>query len=193
VSYHRLAGPGGEARRTLEALAYSYLGDWIFRQRGEQREGKAGADARLAAALGLQAQLARILDGEPPCDLFARWKPLQRQPIGWEPDLDDGVRVNIRPFLKAELPTGGRKGAGLLRWKPNVKWTKDRGQEPQSLRPKDDFPWFWSCRGDGTLAERTDFAGGPDFDGNRWNDLHYTNATKRAAREREGRSGRGDA
>jgi hypothetical protein len=193
VSYHRLAGPSGEARRTLEALTYSYLGDWTLRQKAEQREEKAGADARLAAALDLQAQLQRILEGEPPCDLFVRWKPLHRQAIGWEPDIDDGVRLNIRPFMRAELRTGGRKGAGLLRWKPNIKWTKDRGQEPQSLRPKDDFPWFWSCPGDGTLGERTDFAGGPDFDGNRWNDLHYTNATKRADRARAGGGGRGDA
>jgi hypothetical protein len=184
VSYHRLAGPDGEARRTLEALTYSYLGDWIERQKAEQREGKAGADGRLAAALDLQAQLARILEGEPPCDLFVRWKSLRRQPIGWEPHIDDGVRFNIRPFMNAELRSGGRKGAGLLRWKPNVTWNKDRGQEPQSLRPKDDFPWFWSCPGEGTPAERTDFRGGPVFDGNRWNDLHYTNAVKRTAREK---------
>jgi hypothetical protein len=189
INYHRLAGPDGEGRRTLEALAYSYLGDWIERQKTEQHEGKAGADGRLAAALDLQAQLERILEGEPPCDLFVRWKPLDRQPIGWEPDLDDGVRLNIRPFMKAELRSGGRKGAGLLRWKPNLKWTKDRGQEPQSLRRKEDFPWFWSGPGDGTYEARKDFGGGPDFDGNRWNDLHYTNAAKRAARERAGREG----
>lgn len=184
VNYHRLAGPNGEGRRTLEALTYSYLGDWILRQQAEQREGREGADGRVAAALDLQAQLVRILEGEPPCDIFVRWKALHQQPIGWEPDLDDGVRLNIRPFLSAELRTGGRKGAGILRWKPNVKWTKDRGQEPQSLRPKDDFPWFWSAEGDGTIAARTDFMGGASFDGNRWNDLHYTNATKQAARDR---------
>jgi hypothetical protein len=186
VNYHRLAGPDGEGRRTLEALTYSYLGDWIARQQAEQREGREGADARLAAAQDLQSQLERILAGEPPCDLFVRWKPLNRQPIGWEPDIDDGVRLNIRPFLRAELRTGGRKGAGLLRWKPNIKWTKDRGKEPQSLRPKTDYPWFWSCRGEGPESDRTDFTGGAAFDGNRWNDLHYTTATKRAARERAG-------
>ena len=184
VSYHRLAGGGGEGRRTLEALTYSYLGDWITRQKAEQREGKEGADARLAAAQDLQAQLEKILEGEPPCDLFVRWKPLHRQPIGWEPDIDDGVRLNIRPFMRAELRTGGRKGAGLLRWKPNIHWRKDRGKEPQSLRPKVDFPWFWSCPGDGTIDARTDFPGAPTFDGHRWNDLHYTRATKRTARER---------
>jgi hypothetical protein len=184
VNCHRLAGADGEGRRTLEALTYSYLGDWIERQKAAQREGKAGADGRLAAALDLQAQLARILAGEPPCDLFVRWKGLRSQPIGWAPDIDDGVRLNIRPFIRAELRSGGRKGAGLLRWRPNIKWGKDRGEEPQSLRPKEDFPWFWSCPGEGTLTERTDFYSGPKFDGNRWNDLHYTNAAKRAAREK---------
>ena len=48
-----------------------------------------------------------------------------------------------------------------------------------------EYPWFWSCPGAGLLAERTDFRGGPEFDGNRWNDLHHTNAAKRAARARK--------
>jgi hypothetical protein len=186
VNAHRLTGPEGEGRRTLEALTYSYLGDWVQRQRAEQREGREGADGRLAAALDLQAQLERILEGEPPYDLFVRWKPLHEQPIGWEPDVNDGVRLNLRPFMAAELRKGGRTGAGILRWKPNIKWDKDRGKEPASLRPKTDFPWFWSCPGNGPTAERTDFMGGDTFDGDRWNDLHYTNATKRAARERAG-------
>ena len=191
VNYHRLVGPDGEARRTLEALAYSYLGDWIDRQKAEQREEKEGSDARLASAQELQAQLDRIISGEPPCDLFVRWKPLFRQPIGWDPDINDGVRLNIRPFLSAELRTGGRKGAGILRWKPGVNWKKDRGQEPRDPRPREDFPWFWSCPGDGSSEERTAFMGGVEFDGNRWNDLHYTNAAKRAARDRERSSAMG--
>lgn len=184
VNYHRLAGRDGEGRRTLQALAYSYLGDWIERQKAEQRDGKEGADARLAAAQDLQAQLERILAGEPPCDLFVRWKPLHQQPIGWEPDINDGVQLNIRPFLSVDLRTGARKGAGILRWRPSaIDWKKDRGKE-RSLRPRAEFPWFWRCPGDGSLEERTDFQGGSEFDGNRWNDLHYTNAVKRAARER---------
>ena len=190
VNYHRLAGADGEGRRTLDALTYHYLGDWIERQRADQQEGKAGADARLAAALDLRAQLERIATGNPPVDLFVRWRPLHHQPIGWEPDIDDGVRLNIRPFMRAELRTGGRKGAGILRWKPSVKWGKDRGKEPERdndtsehVRPREHFPWFWSCPGGGTEQQRTDFQGGPDFDGNRWNDLHYTRAVKAAARQ----------
>ena len=182
VNYHRLAAPAGAGRRTLEALAYSYIGDWIARQEADQRDGTEGADGRLAAALDLRQQLERILEGEPPCDLFVRWKPLAEQPVGWTPDSNDGVRLNLRPFLSAELARGGRAGAGVLRWKPNVAWGKDRGKEPASLRPRDEFPWFWSGPGGGTVDERTDFRGGEEFDGNRWNDLHYTNAVKRAAR-----------
>ena len=186
VNYHRLTGPDGEGLRTLSKLLYDYLGVWVARQKAEQREGTEGADGRLAAAINFGAQLEMILEGEPPCDLFIRWKPLHRQPIGWEPDRDDGVRLNIRPFIATDLRFGGRKGAGILRAKPNVKWSKDRGKEPASLRPRPDFPWFWGCPGAGTPDERTDFLGGSDFDGNRWNDLHYTNVAKRAARRRAG-------
>jgi hypothetical protein len=184
VNAHRLTGSGGEGRRTLEALTYTYLGDWIARQQTDQRESMEGADARLAAAQDLQHQLESILEGEPPYDLFARWKPLHEQPVGWDPDINDGIRLNIRPFMNAQLRTGGRKGAGILRWKPNIKWGKDRGKEPESLRPKEDFPWFWSCAGKGSVDERTDFLDGNAYDGARWNDLHYSNAAKQAARDR---------
>ena len=40
VNYHRLAAPNGEGRRTLEKLIYSYLGDWIDRQRADQKAGR---------------------------------------------------------------------------------------------------------------------------------------------------------
>ena len=186
VNYHRLAGPGGEGRRTLESLAYSYLNDWIDRQRLDQSEDVPGADARLAHALDLQRQLERILEGEPPCDLFVRWKPLHAQAIGWEPHLDDGVRLNIRPFMRAKLRTGGRAGAGILRWKPSIKWGKDRGKEPQEPRPRDTFPWFWGFPGTGSAEARTDFRASEEarFDGNRWNDLHYTRSAKLGARNK---------
>ena len=185
VNYHRLAGREGEGRRTLNALTYSHLGDWMARQKAAVEGGIDGADGRYAAAQDLQNQLKKIIAAEPPCDLFVRWKPLGEQPVGWEPDINDSVRINIRPFMSAELSRGGRGGAGILRIKPKIKWPKGRGQEPRGLRQRDEYPWFWGCPGDGTEAERTDYVGGPDFDGNRWNDLHYTNAFKRAARSRK--------
>ena len=209
VNYHRLVDPNGEGRRTLEALTYSHLGEWIVRQKADRDRGTDGAEGRLAAAQDLQNQLEKIIAGEPPCDLFVRWKPLREQPIGWEPDINDGVRVNIRPFMSVELRTGGRAGAGILRAKPKIVWGKDRGtevlkprkrrkppwleddayeadvDEERELRPREDYPWFWGCPGGGTRSERTDFRGGPDFDGSRWHDLHYTNAFKRAARSQK--------
>jgi hypothetical protein len=182
VNYHRLAAPNGEGRRTLEKLLYSYLGDWIDRQRANQQAGVEGADARVAAAEHLKTELANILAGEPPYDLFVRWKPLHEQPIGWEPDINDGVRINIRPFMTAK-PLGARaKGACILRTTPKIKWDKDRGKEPQ--RAREDFPWFWGWDPD-NKDDQKDFGGrGKEPDGNRWNDLHYTRAFKQAARDR---------
>ena len=181
VNYHKLAAGGGKGRRCLESLTYSYLGDWIDRQQDGVKRGEGGAEGRLVAALELQERLAAILEGEPPFDIFVRWKPVDQQPVGWEPDVNDGVRLNIRPFMAEDIP-GGRRGAGILRTKPNIHWRKDRGKEP--FREKESFPWFWNFSGNGTRPERTDFSGSREFDGNRWNDLHYTNAAKTVARSR---------
>ena len=175
VNYHQLTAPSGEGRKVLEKLTYTYLGDWIVRQNEGVRNGTGGADDRLAAALELKKRLVAILEGNPPFDLFARWKPLQEQPLGWEPDVNDGVRVNLRPFMASDLPSG-KRGAGILRNKPGVKWEKDRGKEPRRLR--DEFPWFWGWDG-----KTEDFTGGDTFTGDRWNDCHYTTQAKRAARE----------
>jgi hypothetical protein len=188
VNYHKLAAPNGKGRKTLEQLTFTYLGDWIDRQKLDQAEGINGADDRLAAALDLQGQLKKILEGESPYDIFVRWKPLHQQSIGWDPNINDGVRLNIRPFLSAQLRKGGKTGAGILRAKPGtIKLAKDRGKEP--MRSKDDFPWF-SGWDENSPAMATDFGApvpgappaGDSFDGNRWNDLHYTRAAKEAAR-----------
>lgn len=191
VNAHKLTGPEGEGRKTLEAVTYAYLGDWIDKQKSEVALGQEGADALLAAAQHLQGELKKILEGEPPYDLFVRWKPLHEQAIGWDPDINDGVRLNIRPFMTAEPMSGGKKGAGILRTKPNIKWDKDRGKEPESIRPIDQFPWFYACPGATKLdADRVDWtpakAAGKDFDGNRWNDLHYSNTVKKQARAEAG-------
>lgn len=188
VSYHALAGPDGVGRRTLEAITFSYLGEWIDRQRADREAGREGSDARLAAALALQEELRRILEGEPPYDLFVRWKPLHEQPLGWDPDINDGVRLNIRPFLKAG--DVGRKNAGILRYRPSVRWGRDRGKEPEELRPREQFPWFWSCNPEKQPEHQRDFgagtpgstSAGEDFDGVRWNQLHYTRAARERAR-----------
>jgi len=134
VNYHRLD------RATLERLTFTYLGDWIERQKAGVRDDAPGAEERLGAAQDLQRRLRLILEGEPPYDVYVRWKSLAEQPLGWDPDLNDGVRLNVRPFVKA----------GVLRAKFNVKWTKDRGKNPDGSE--------------------------------RHNDLHYTQAEKKASR-----------
>jgi hypothetical protein len=133
VNYHRLDC------RTLEKLTYTYLGqDWVERQRAEVRDEVAGAEARLAAALGLQRKLEAILDGEAPLDIYVRWKDTHEQPIGWEPDLNDGVRLNVRPFVQA----------GVLRAPFNIHWRKDRGKNPDGSERVNDKHL--------TLAEKID-------------------------------------
>jgi hypothetical protein len=172
VNYHKLD------QKSLDALTYTYLGDWITRQSQAAASGVDGAQEKLAAAAQLKKRLELILAGEAPHDIFVRWKPLHQQPIGWDPDINDGVRLNIRPFLS--VPDVKAKGAGILRVKPKIKWDKDRGKEPQ--RPKEDFPWFW-----GWDEKTTDFPGGSTFTGERFNDCHYTIRCKQQARSEAAR------
>jgi hypothetical protein len=114
VNYHRLD------RQLLDRITHSLLGAWIQTQRDQVQRGVAGAEPRLIAAQDLQRMLELIAEGEKPYDVYVRWKPLSAQPIGWHPDLNDGVRLNIRPFVTA----------GVLRSKFSVNWNKDRGKDP---------------------------------------------------------------
>jgi hypothetical protein len=174
VNYHKVAAPNGEGRKTLEKLIYTTLGDWITRQRADVTTGVDGADGRLAAAEHLRTQLEKILQGEKPYDIFVRWKPLDEQPIGWEPDINDGVRMNIRPWLTATPHQSSRRDGCILRVTPKIKYGKD------PLRKKEDSPWVW------TSDEKTeDFVGGAEFDGARWNDPHYSLSAKQKARDRK--------
>jgi len=124
VNYHRVD------RKTLERLTYTYLGqDWVERQRAEARDEVTGAEARLSAAVGLRGKLEAILEGETPYDIYVRWKAIHEQPIGWEPDLNDGVRANVRPFVEA----------GVLRAPFNIHWRKDRGKNPDGSERENDI------------------------------------------------------
>lgn len=158
VNYHRLT------TQTLSKLIYTYLNDWIDRQRRAVAANEPGAQGRLEAATKLRAKLIAIAEGEPPYDIYVRWKSLAEQPIGWQPDLNDGVRMNIRPFVEA----------GVLAAKVNVKWGKDRGADP-------------AIRDEPLLAEaatrdlRDRIARHASTD--RHNDLHFSNDEKRRARE----------
>jgi hypothetical protein len=159
VNYHKLD------YKALESLIYTYLGDWIGRQKRDADSGVDGAQEKLAAAEALKKRLELILAGEAPYDIFVRWKPIEEQPIGWNPDLNDGVRLNIRPFLS--VPDVGKRGAGVLRDKPkSLHWDKDRGSDVPSA------PWYeLSLQYGGKLGDRI-------------NDHHLTLAEKRAAREK---------
>jgi hypothetical protein len=128
--YHRLT------KDKLERLAFQMLGDHLTRL---------GDDPRAEAGRILQRKLERIIEGEAPFDIFVRWKPLHAQPMGWEPDLDDGVRLNIRPFIEA----------GVLAHVPNgVHYRIDRGKDVPSA------PWYGMFNGERrndhhtTLAEK---------------------------------------
>ncbi len=147
VNVHRLDA------KNLERLIHTYLGDWIRTQEQGIQDGVEGAQSRLAAARDLKRRLELILEGEAPYDIFVRWKPLDQQPIGWNPDLNDGVRLNIRPFMAAEVLRHNKSP------KLNVKWDKDRGKDVEST------PWFHR------------------FKGERINDHHLTLADKIAARQ----------
>lgn len=158
INYHNLD------YKTLEALIYTYLGDWIGRQKRDADSGVDGAQEKLAAAEVLKKRLELILAGEAPYDIFVRWKPIEEQPIGWNPDLNDGVRLNIRPFLS--VPDVGKRGAGVLRDKPkSLHWEKDRGCDVPSA------PWYeLGLQYGGKLGDRI-------------NDHHLRLADKRKARE----------
>ncbi len=157
VNYHKLN------RKNLETLIYTYLGDWIKRQKDDIASGVDGAQERLAAAETLKKRLELILAGEAPYDIFVRWKPIEEQPIGWNPDINDGVRLNIRPFMS--VADVKKRGAGVLREKPRINWKKDRGKDV------DTAPWYHL---------------GPEYggkEGDRINDHHLSLEKKRAAQE----------
>lgn len=123
VNYHKLDGA------LLDKLVYTYLGAWIADRRSERDAGVAGAEGRLVAGLELQKRLVAIREGEPPHDIYVRWKSLAEQPVGWNPDLNDGVRLNIRPWVTA----------GVLRRKFTINWNKDRGKNPDGSERLNDL------------------------------------------------------
>lgn len=130
INYHLLDTAG------LDRLTYASLGQWIEMQKAAVAAGVAGAEARLIAATQLQGNLKAIRIGEPPYDIYVRWKALYEQPQGWSPDLNDGVRLNLRPFVEADV----------LRSRVSVHWNKDRGTNPDGSTRLNDLHY--------TLAEK---------------------------------------
>ena len=137
VHYHRFD------QANMRKLTYTLLGDWLARAKTENNA------LRYEKGRELQQMLERVLEGEGPYDIFVRWKSLAQQPLGWEPDLDDGVRQNIRPFIKAGVLTHDLS---------KILKDKDRGNDATSA------PWYPVFKGERrnghhtTLAEKRDAA-----------------------------------
>ena len=115
VHYHRFD------QATLRKLTYTLLGDWLARAKAENNA------LRYEKGRELQRKLERILEGEEPYDIFVRWKSLAQQPLRWDPDLNDGVRQNIRPFIMAGV---------LAHDLSKILKDKDRGKDMVSA------PWY---------------------------------------------------
>ena len=120
VYYHRFD------QANLRKLTYTLLGDWLTRAEAENNA------LRYEKARELQQKLERILEGEKPYDIFVRWKSLAQQPLGWNPDLDDGVRQNLRPFVIAGVLTHNLS---------KILKDKDRGKDVPSA------PWYDAFNG----------------------------------------------
>ena len=133
LNYHRFD------QANLRKLTYTLLGDWLRRAKDDNNA------LRYEKGRELQQMLEKILEGEKPYDIFVRWKPLAQQPLGWDPDLDDGVRQSIRPFIKAGVLTHDLS---------KILKDKDRGRDVPSA------PWYDVFKGERrndhhtTLAEK---------------------------------------
>ena len=131
--YHRFD------QASLRKLTYTLLGDWLARAKAEN-------DAlRYEKGRELQQKLEKVLEGKKPYDIFVRWKSLAQQPLGWDPDLNDGVRQNIRPLIMAGVLTHNLS---------KILKGKDRGKDVASA------PWYGVFNGERrndhhtTLAEK---------------------------------------
>ena len=111
VHYHRFD------KNRLAKLRATYLRDAIeeFRREAGLAD-KAGAtaarlewQAKLEEAQALDLMLQAIQEGhregieggERDYRILTPWKTSEERPKGWDPDLDDGVKVNIEPLQKA--------------------------------------------------------------------------------------------
>lgn len=105
VHYHRFD------HDALLKLRAHYLSSFMQRLKTEmgRLRGKDDSDSRqrlmdleesLEAAQELDEKLGQIAEGDPYA-IEVPWKDEDEQPRGWRPDLDDGVKVNIQPFIDA--------------------------------------------------------------------------------------------
>ncbi|MFZ4580823.1 MAG: hypothetical protein ACOYOB_20770, partial [Myxococcota bacterium] len=111
VDYHRFD------KNAMAKLRGGYLRDAVESFRREagladkegRAEDRAEWQARVEEAQAFDRALQRIQEGrlegadDGPQDyrILTPWKTPDKRPTGWDPDLDDGVKVNIAPFEKA--------------------------------------------------------------------------------------------
>jgi hypothetical protein len=120
VHYHRFD------RDRMAKLRATYLRDAIETCRREaaiagregDAEGRLAWQARLEQIEGLDEQLAAVQEGRTEGEeggagdlrILTPWKRPEERPRGWDPDLDDGVKVNIGPLERA----GALRVAGII-------------------------------------------------------------------------------
>ena len=108
----------------MAKLRSSYLRDAIETFRREAalagREGRAEDRIELQAGLeeaeALDRKLQAVQEGhrEGPAGgdrdyrILTPWKSVEERPTGWDPDIDDGVKINIAPLQKAGVLRSGK-------------------------------------------------------------------------------------
>lgn len=103
VHYHKFN------RDRMAKLRSQYLREAIETFRREaalaNKEGRADHriewQSRLEEARELDRRLQQVQEGEGGFGIETPWKTPAERPLGWDPDLDDGVKVNIAPLQKA--------------------------------------------------------------------------------------------
>jgi hypothetical protein len=103
VHYHRF---GKDALRKLRGSYVRGCLDRLEREFGQARNDNRADDAvdlqqRIEEVRAFDRKLQALDEGEFP--IRVPWKEAARQPKGWSPDIDDGVKVNIVPLQAAGL------------------------------------------------------------------------------------------
>ncbi len=108
VLYHKLS------RETLVKLRAQYAGELIARLRSDQERARSRGDNQNASSIQLQIEDVEVFRSrieaiergdELKYRIRCRWKGEEEtgRPGPYAPDIDDGVKVNIRPFQEAGL------------------------------------------------------------------------------------------
>jgi hypothetical protein len=103
IHYHKFN------RDRMAKLRAQYLREAIetFRREAARADKEGRVDdriewqSRLEEAQKLDRQLQQVQEGEGELGIQTPWKTPAERPQGWDPDLDDGVKVNIEPLQKA--------------------------------------------------------------------------------------------